>query len=135
MGRMLLVTNNRTLCKRVKNVELVEGTSFDVLVRARNYIHKGWSLLTHPLYGNLRPYQHPFRSILLQAPSGALPSNVDTYSLELIENAISIYDSCKERILLVSSLADEMIDDYSFLDKELIKESLEKYSMFLSASE
>jgi hypothetical protein len=132
---MLLVTNNRTLCKRVKNVELVEGTSFDVLVRARNYIHKGWSLLTHPLYGNLRPYQHPFRSILLQAPSGALPSNVDTYSLELIENTISIYDSCKERILLVSSLADEMIDDYSFLDKELIKESLEKYSMFLSASE
>lgn len=135
MGRKLLVTNNKTLYKRVKNVECIEGSSFDVLVVARDYIHQGWVLLSHPLYGNLRPYQHPFRSLLLEAPSENSVRQVDTYSLELIENALSIYRSCEERILKVSSLSEEMIDDFSFLDKELIKESLNKYSMFFSAGD
>ncbi|MDT8284992.1 MAG: GrdX family protein, partial [Thermovirgaceae bacterium] len=43
----------------------VEGGSLRVLTIVRDRIHLGWSLLTHPLYGNIQPFRQPFRSILV----------------------------------------------------------------------
>ena len=136
MSRKLLVSNNAGFKKNVPDLEFVKGSSFDVLVRVRDYVHQGWALLTHPLYGNLRPYQHPFRSIVIQSPVKEMEKfPIDAYSLNLIENALSVYRSCLDRLMLVSSLSDEMLEDYSCIDRELLKESLEKYSMIISVGE
>lgn len=69
-----------------------------VITAARDLIHAEWRLLHHPMYGNYRPNQQPYRSILLESPaSGAAKAQapgIDAVSLHLIEEALLIYEKC-----------------------------------------
>lgn len=123
--RRLLVTNNPQLCPAVRSCIFVEGTSLDVLLRVRDHVHLGWRLLTHPLYGNLRPHQHPYRSVLLERGEGA----VDETSLDYTESALHVYGAESARIMSADGIPAEHREDFAFVDCELIKESLLKYGM------
>ena len=83
----VLITNNEELSRIVRNGRFVEGSSLDVLVSVRSSVHLGGRLLTHPLCGNLRPYQQPFRSV----PFG--PASVPHLADYEIGRA-----SCRERV-------------------------------------
>lgn len=118
IGGSMLITNNPRF-KNSKNIELIfiEKDCMDVLVRARDFIHRGYKLLTHPLYGNFRTDQIHYRSIALEKGSG-----VDLFSLELIEEAISrMYGENKKY-----KLSENMKDDFSYLDYEIVKEALRR---------
>lgn len=128
--RRMLVTNNPLLNEQISSCDFVEGNSLDVLIRTRNLIHKGWVLLTHPLYGNLRPHQHPYRSILMERASES-SSTVDPLSVEYIENAIAVYSAQSSRILSVEGMPEDVRQDFSFIDADLMKESLSRYRMFI----
>ena len=128
--RKMLVTNNPLLNEQISSCDFVEGNSLDVLIRSRNLIHKGWVLLTHPLYGNLRPHQHPYRSILMERASES-SSTVEPLSVEYIENAIAIYSAQSSRILSVEGMPENVRQDFSFIDADLMKESLSRYRMFI----
>ncbi|HPR90005.1 MAG: GrdX family protein [Synergistaceae bacterium] len=128
--RRMLVTNNPLLNEQISSRDFVEGNSLDVLIRTRNLIHKGWVLLTHPLYGNLRPHQHPYRSILMERASDS-SSSVDPLSVEYIENAIAIYSAQSSRILSVEGMPEDVRQDFAFIDADLMKESLSRYRMFI----
>ena len=119
-----LVSNNEGLCHEVQTGRFVKGSSLDVLIRVRDGVHRGDRLLTHPLCGNLRPYQQPFRSILIEEHPGEL---VDLDSLSLIEEAVAVYKACEGRLLLPENLTEETRADYAFIDAELMRESLEQY--------
>ena len=119
-----LVSNNEELCREVQTGRFVKGSSLDVLIRVRDGVHRGDRLLTHPLCGNLRPYQQPFRSILIEEHPGEL---VDLDSLSLIEEAVAVYKACEDRLLLPENLTEETRADYAFIDAELMRESLEQY--------
>lgn len=88
----LLITNNdkaERFCqngkKKVEIVYLQEGTYLDVLNKARDYVHRGYRLLTHPLCGSVKPNQTPYRSVLLEEES----SREDNFeSVQLIESSI-----------------------------------------------
>lgn len=127
--RKLLVTNNPVLGAAVSPCEFVEGDTLSVLLRVRDLVHRGWVLLSHPLYGNLRPNQHPYRSILAELPCGGSRPHVDLQSLEYIENALGIYLAEKDRILSDRDLPGGVKDDFAFIDAELMKESLSRYRM------
>ena len=128
--RRILVTNNPLLKERISSCDFVEGSTFDVLVRARDSVHAGWVLLSHPLYGNLRPHQHPYRSILMERSSDGA-SSADLLSVEYIENAIAIYSSQVARILSTEGMPDDVRQDFAFIDTELMKETLSRYGMFI----
>lgn len=128
--RRMLVTNNPLLNEQISSRDFVKGNSLDVLIRTRNLIHKGWVLLTHPLYGNLRPHQHPYRSILMERASDS-SSSVDPLSVEYIENAIAIYSAQSSRILSVEGMPEDVRQDFAFIDADLMKESLSRYRMFI----
>ena len=119
-----LVSNNEGLCREVQTGRFVKGSSLDVLIRVRDGVHRGDRLLTHPLCGNLRPYQQPFRSVLIEEHPGEL---VDLDSLSLIEEAVAVYKACEGRLLLPENLSEETRADYAFIDAELMRESLEQY--------
>lgn len=119
-----LVSNNEELCREVQTGRFVKGSSLDVLIRVRDGVHRGDRLLTHPLCGNLRPYQQPFRSVLIEEHPGEL---VDLDSLSLIEEAVAVYKACEDRLLLPENLTEETRADYAFIDAELMRESLEQY--------
>ena len=127
--RRLLITNNPFLSENISCSHPVKGTSLDVLGAARDHIHSGWILLSSPLYGNLRPHQHPYRSILMERPDNTACS-VDIPSLELIESALFIYASQSSRILSAESMAEDVRQDFAYLDSELMKETLERYRLF-----
>ena len=54
---------------------------------------------------------------------------MDLESLSLIENAVAVYKSCEDRMLLPESLDEPTRADYAFIDGELMRESLERYGM------
>ena len=104
----------------------------DVLVAARDAVHLGSGLLTHPLYGNLRPNQQIFRSILLQNPSQKernFGTGVYYESISTIEEAVLMYRSYGSRLITPECLPDAAREDYAFVDYELMRESLTLYGL------
>ena len=118
-----LITNNPDLFSHVKSVELIEGSSLDVLIHVRSLVHLGSRILTHPLCGNLRPNHQPFRSVLIDMMNGL----VDLESLSLIEEAVHIYEACK--LIIPNELDENTRADYAYIDCELMRESLEQYGL------
>lgn len=128
---VLLITNNARLLDHVSSSRFVEGTASDVLIAVRDLVHQGWRLLTHPLYGNFRPLQQPFRSVLLKRPA-SLSEPVDTKSLTLLEEALSIHASTKTPSVEKPAPSPTVLEDLAFLDMELMKESLLQDHLWLS---
>jgi hypothetical protein len=122
---VVLISNNPGFCGTVSAGRLIEGSSLDVLIAVRDAVHLGASLLTHPLCGNLRPRQQPFRSVLIEENPGAL---VDLESLSLIDSAVTVYRD-SDRLALPKDLDAAVRRDYAFVDFELMRESLERYGV------
>jgi hypothetical protein len=130
----ILVTNNHYFQQSIESsrIQFIRGTSLDVLTVARDAIHMGSDLLTHPLYGNLRPNQQPFRSVLLRNTAQKernFASSTYLESVSAIEEAVLLYRSYGSRLLIPESLPDATREDYSFVDSELMRESLTLYGV------
>ncbi|HAZ36265.1 MAG TPA: GrdX protein, partial [Clostridiaceae bacterium] len=61
--KLIIITNN-PLSKEFFNdkyeVQFINGSLMDVLIKVRDLIHKGYVLLTHPLMGSVKPNQTPY---------------------------------------------------------------------------
>ena len=130
---LVLVTNNPCFQRSVDSARLrfLCGTSLDVLVAARDAVHLGSDLLTHPLYGNLRPNQQPFRSVLLRNNQEGRNTGSAAYmeSISTIEEAVLLYLGYGSRLPSPWRLPDAAREDYSFVDSELMRESLTLYGL------
>ena len=134
---VVLVTNNPCFQQSIGSSRLLflHGTPLDVLTAARDAIHLGSELLTHPLYGNLRPDQQPFRSILLRNlalnEKNRKNSSAAFYleSVSMIEEAVLLYRSYGNRLLAPGCLPCSVRRDYASVDSELIRESLTQYGL------
>lgn len=100
-----------------------------VVTAARDCIHAGWRLLHHPLYGNYRPYQQPYRTILLQSPNAA-NARADETSLHLIEEALLVYSA--NRALAPGEAPAALKDACALLDCELMRLPLEQAGVLRS---
>lgn len=96
---------------------------------ARDLIHAGWKLLHHPLYGNFRPSQQPYRSLLLYYDGSAIDRSAgfervlaDAMSLRLVEEALVVYRSGP--VLEPGRAPDVLKDACSLLDYELMRRPL-----------
>lgn len=122
----LLLTNNPAFFASQRNgleVQPIQGAAHDVMCVARDKVHMGWRLLNHPLYGNFRPNQQPFRSLLLVPPHNE-PSSVDLESLHLLEQAFAVYASCAKHWATPDNVPPEMFKDCSVIDAELMQATL-----------
>ena len=132
---VVLITNNPCFQQSVdlSRLQFFCGTSLDVLIAARDAVHLGSDLLTHPLYGNLRPNQQPFRSILLQNPARKernFGAAANFESISRIEEAVLLYRSYGTSLIEAESLPDDTREDYAFVDSELMRESLTLYGVW-----
>ena len=122
---MIILTNNpdvEKLCEGC-SIRFVEGTYRDVLIEARDMVHQGHRLLTHPLMGSLKPNETPYRSVGLSEEKGAL----DFDSLQLIENAIGTFDKFAQvtRPDRGVNTPERMLADFRLIDASLLKTALE----------
>ena len=115
------------------NCFLCEGSALSVLLAARDLIHAGWRLLHHPLYGNYRPHQQPYRSVLLAwRDAAADPSRggdvqrtfTDPESLHFIEEALEVFRNSP--ILTPDMASSSFLKDCSVLDFELMRLPLQQ---------
>ena len=111
---------------------LVEGSPLEVLLAGRRLLHAGWRLLNHPLYGNFRPRQQPYRSLLwrfeqpyVQADGGRLRRLVtDDLSLRLLEEALALYRDSPA--LSPEQAPPALREACALLDFELMRLTLEQ---------
>jgi len=122
----LLVTNNPLTEKKYNDfIEKVDGGLLEVLVRVRDYIHKGHSLLMHPAPGSIKPNETPYRSLLIT--KNFLKGKIDFRSLELIENAITVYNKLNYTNYKYN---EKILKDFQFIDLDLTKSAVERLHNF-----
>lgn len=117
---MILVTNNPKVQERFSgmcDLQSVTGGHADVFAAARDLVHKGHKLLTHPLAGSVKPNETPYRSVALTDKTGPL----DLESLQLIEDALTTCRKFQTRAGRGGSATAEMKEDFAEIDLRLIE--------------
>ncbi len=122
---MIILTNNPDAAQTFqdRNVLWVDGSYRDVLTKARDLIHQGHRLLTHPLMGSLKPNETPYRTVAVSSETGPL----DLDSLQLIENAVETFDKFARvtRPDRGVNTPERMLADFRMIDLSLIESALE----------
>ena len=120
---VILVTNNPMAAEKLSSrirVVTVEGSYTDTLKAIRDRVHQGAVILTHPMYGSVKPGETPYRSVIVKDSRGP----VDPESLRLIEEALTAAAKFKQR---TDVFRPEAIKDFQFVDYSLILSGIEAY--------
>lgn len=120
--KIMIITNNDSVYKKYNdsfNVEYIDGGFKDVLIRARDKIHEGYELLTHPLSSSIKPNETPFKSVIISDVKG----NLNYDSVVLIENSIMAFDKFKK---LNIKFTDKVIEDFKLIDLTVLESALNK---------
>lgn len=123
--QMLLITNNPLAAGRfAPPLPLLFNADWgylDVLIAARERVHLGWRLLTHPLAGSVKPFQTPYRSLLLARPDAQGKPAAD--DVLMIENSIA---ACHRQMQGKSLPCPDRAtaDDFAVVDVSLLTGAL-----------
>lgn len=120
-----IVTNNSKCLEAYRERYTVdyhpEWTYLDVLLRARDLIHAGAQLITHPMAGSLKPNQTPYRSVVLGSES--MEDKEPWRDVTLIEESI---DACEKflRCRALPTWHDKALEDFKTLDLSFLEGAL-----------
>ena len=112
---MNIVTNNPRILALYPGAKWVSGGPLKVLSEGRKRVHAGYSLVTHPLMGDIHLLANPFRTVILRDKKG----EVDILSLRWIEESIERIHSATPRPKGIGSLKD-----YQAVDFELVQTAM-----------
>lgn len=104
----------------------VEGDYEDVLLEVRNRVHEGHQMLTHPLAGSVKPYETPYRTVVISDEKTTLHMP----SLQTLEQAFALLASFKGKDGKLHSLRtyrEEDLPDLQLVDLDLIKSVIEEH--------
>lgn len=129
-----VITNNANLLeddalKQFDIDEIIYMNTLDiieVMKTVRNYIHKGYKLLTHPLSGSVKPVETPFKSVAISVD----PTTLDMQSLTIIEDAIQMAEKFKHNENRAFTIPENILADFRLIDFGLIKSGLEGINNF-----
>ncbi len=121
--KYIIITNNSKVYNFYKEtdeiIHLKDGNFSEVLNLVREKVHEGHLLLSDPIFSNIDCCENPFKSIAISNITD--PENED--SVKLIEGAIKISKKiiCSQNS---KSLPVEMLEEYRFIDLNLIRDGL-----------
>jgi len=110
---IIILSNNPDVWKFYPDAVHVEGDPRDVMKKARDLIHQGWGLFTHPFHGNMRLLKNPYRSLVLKYEEGVV--NAD--SIICIEESLYRLDSVN------FDTSEGSRPDYRYIDLDLLQSS------------
>ena len=114
MGSFEIITNNPAVAEAYPEFAKFYETGVpEIFTIVRDKVHRGAKVLSHPLSGSLKPWETPYKSIMVSCPGGGL----DFESLKYIENAIGMM---KNRRLSNHSYPAEVLEDFSVIDFDII---------------
>ncbi|MCR8746663.1 GrdX family protein [Romboutsia lituseburensis] len=119
---MIIVTNNPIVKSQIPDKEIVHKdiTYIEVLKECRDLVHKGYEILSHPLYGSVKPNETPYRSIIMKKGN-----NLDTNSLHLIEEAI-VTSSKFQNNKKTPNWPNKVIEDFRVIDLDILQNTLQR---------
>ncbi|MBF0713160.1 GrdX family protein [Gemella sp. GH3] len=120
---MILITNNPRFKKLdIKNlkIEYYDTDYFHILEITRDYVHKNYEILTHPLYGSVKPNETIYRTILV-TKNDSLNYN----SVTLISEAIDTFIKFKKN-KVTPTWNDKVKDDFSVIDYDLLINAIKR---------
>lgn len=115
--RDILVTNNSDFLTDGLGFEVryLDTLSYmDVLIAVRDLVHSGHRLITHPLSGSVKPFETPYKSIVVSTQKGG---SVDEDSLILISDAIVMAEKFRRE----RRFNDKLLADFRLIDRDLIE--------------
>ena len=120
----IIITNNPKILEEIssKNIEIsyFEQADFmEISYKARDFIHLGYKLLTHPIVSSIKPYETPYKTIVLAYNNG----EIDLESIELIENSIELLKNFLDNPR--RKLTKNIDEDFKLIDYKLISEAIE----------
>ena len=127
MKEYVIVTNNEKLVKKYDNIniDIIEKNTIEkIFKKTRDLIHKGYILISHPLAGSVKPYQNPYRSIILKKGE-----KLDYQSLKNYENSYYKYQQFKSDKKNKVKLNDKIKDDYQTIDLTLIDSAIQSIDL------
>jgi len=120
MPKSIILTNNPSPSLRPTDIFLSAPSMLLVLERARDYVHLGHHLLTHPFAGSLKPNENPFRSLVLTYER----LSVDPQSVQIIEGCLAL----ARRMLVekpLSEIPPSVLADFRLIDHALLQSGIE----------
>ncbi len=120
----ILITNN-SLVKEKYGEEIttifIDNLDYlKVLETARDKIHLGHELLTHPLSGSVKPNETPFKSVIVSEKIGA----INFTSLSIIEESILTAKKFLDQ-KKIKDWPEEILKDFRVIDYSLITSGME----------
>jgi len=107
------ISNNPLVREKIRENLVFADTFGDVLTAARDMVHKGHKLITHPLSGSIKPGETPYKTIIMSGKTDIL----DTDSLRIIEECIL---TARKFINKNRQLNEKQINDFQLIDYTLI---------------
>ena len=120
---MKLITNNPKFKSfKDKRIEVIlhENSYMDILEITRDYVHRNYKILTHPLYGSVKPNETVYRTILIEEND-----KLDNNSVMLISEAIETFKKFKKN-KITPNWTEQVKDDFSVIDYDLLKNAIER---------
>jgi len=117
---MIIITNNPLvptaylIKQNCDDVRYFPMSYREILCLARDEIHSGHKLLTHPLSGSVKPGETPYKSLGISKTTGPL----DFDSLSIIEKAI---ECCDKFPIREKSKDPSLQEDFQVIDLTLIQ--------------
>ena len=114
---MKLITNNpKFIEENLKDIEIeyLDVSYIDILRKVRDYVHENWEIVTHPLYGSVKPNETIYRTIVIKENN-----SLDITSVNLISDAILTFKKFRNN-REVPQWTDRVKDDFSVIDPALI---------------
>ena len=114
---MKLITNNpKFIEENLKDIEIeyLDMSYIDILRKIRDYVHENWEIVTHPLYGSVKPNETIYRTIVIKEKN-----SLDITSGNLISDAILTFKKFRNN-REVPQWTDRVKDDFSVIDYDLI---------------
>ena len=120
---MKLITNNpKFIEENLKDIEIeyLDVSYIDILRKVRDYVHENWEIVTHPLYGSVKPNETIYRTIVLKENN-----SLDITSVNLISDAILTFKKFRNN-REVPQWTDRVKDDFSVIDHDLILNAIKR---------
>ena len=120
---MKLITNNpKFIEENLKDIEIeyLDVSYIDILRKVRDYVHENWEIVTHPLYGSVKPNETIYRTIVIKENN-----SLDITSVNLISDAIVTFKKFRNN-REVPQWTDRVKDDFSVIDHDLILNAIKR---------
>lgn len=120
---MKLITNNpKFIEENLKDIEIeyLDVSYIDILRKVRDYVHENWEIVTHPLYGSVKPNETIYRTIVIKENN-----SLDITSVNLISDAILTFKKFRNN-REVPQWTDRVKDDFSVIDYDLILNAINR---------